>query len=527
MRNLLLATTCACLLGLMAAACGGGSSQSDPPSQSASGGASSGPRLAWDQFAPSAEELRRYSFVLYVDGSPVPLTGATCGALAVGSQSAECTSPLPALAAGQHTLEMATRVTDNGVVIESARSAPITYTVGGSSVASVTEGARASGATAELVASGSRAASLRLPTVVTTSDGLAYAVDIVGAGVKGPAQLAWAPDGRLFVAEADGRVRVIRPGQREAGGRDGGAGGDGDGDNERGNLALDARILLDPPPAGPMGIALHPEFAQNHFVYVAILAQDDSRERAALRVIRLREVGGTLGEAATLFEAPLAVDAVNGEWDEGAGPRLAFGPHRLLHVALPPGAQFDREPAASTPHASMLRLRDDGRVPLDLQALEGVPSSPIGFDWHPTTGALWAVFPGGRGEALLRPLTASGASAGTEAGRVALPIATAGGGEAGSAQATSGVLRFERAPEGRGELARAFVGLPDLDALTVVKLAQPLRTERLLGGIFGPIGDIVTGDDGALYLAARSGATAAGAGGAGDGVVVRLSPKAR
>ena len=88
---------------------------------------------------------------------------------------------------------------------------------------------------------------------------------------------------------------------------------------------------------------------------------------------------------------------------EAAGPRLAFGPDGLLYVALPPGVEFDREPAASTPHASMLRLRDDGRVPLDLPALEGVPASPIGFDWHPSTGALWAMFPGEDGDVVLRP----------------------------------------------------------------------------------------------------------------------------
>ena len=51
----------------------------------------------------------------------------------------------------------------------------------------------------------------------------------------------------------------------------------------------------------------------------------------------------------------------------------------------------------------MLRLRDDGRVPLDRAALSGVVAHPIAFDWHPSTGALWAVFPGDSGEAVLRP----------------------------------------------------------------------------------------------------------------------------
>jgi hypothetical protein len=526
MRNLLLATTCAGLLGILAVACGGEDSREPSPSQSAGG-----PRLAWDQFAPSSEELRRYSFVLYVDGSPVPLAAATCGALATDSRSAECTSPLPALSTGQHTLEMATRVTENGVVLESARSPSITYTAGSSSAASVTEGARASGATAALAAPADRSASLRLETVVSTSDGLAYAVDIVAAGVKAPAQLAWAPDGRLFVAEADGRVRVIQPGEDGIGARQ--WSDSDDGDRGAGNLALDARALLDPPPVGPMGIAFHPGFARNHFVYLAFVAMD-SRERATIRVVRLREVDSALGEAATLFEGPLVVDAANGDWGEDAGPRLAFGPDGLLTVALPRGAQFDREPTSSTPHASMLRLRDDGRVPLNLPALDGVPAFPIGFDWHPTTGALWGVFPAEAGEAVLRPLAASAASEDAEAGRAALPIAAYGSSEAGGAPATAGALRFERMSKSRARPSRAFVGFPGLDALTVVTFAEPTRVEHLVGGMIGPISDLVAADGGTLYLAAqgrpavrRASAADAGAVRAADGVVIRLTPRSR
>ena len=244
--------------------------------------------------------------MLYVDGSPIQLPGATCGALATGTRTAQCTSPLPALTAGQHTLELATRVTENGAVLESARSAPITYSVGGFAAASVSEGALVSGSTATSSAPANRADSLRLETVVSTPDGRTYAVDVVADGVKAPARIAWAPDGRLFVAEADGRVRVIRPGERDTGARK--ESDRDDGDRDVGALALDARALLDPPPVGPMGIVLHANFAQNHLVYLSFRAQD-SRERPMLRVVRLREVDGTLGEAATLFEAPLTVDA--------------------------------------------------------------------------------------------------------------------------------------------------------------------------------------------------------------------------
>jgi hypothetical protein len=510
MRNLLLAITSAGLLGIMTAACG-----SDSPERSAGPGVitvNGSERLAWTQ----AGDVAGLRFLAYVNDRAVDLASAACDG---ATPEATCSSPLPPLNNGVHSIALA--AVDKLSGIESERSAVVVVQKVAGGTSSATAGSIAStsaGLTAARYAPGARLASLHLETGVSTSDGLVYETDTIAAGVKGPAQLAWAPDGRLFVAEADGRVSVIRPGERGASARERGDRDDGGG--EPVHLALDARALLDPPPAGPMGIAFHPGFAQNHYVYVSFLAQD-SRERAALRVIRLRDVGGMLGEAATIFEAPLAVDAVNG------GPRLAFGPDGLLYVALPPGAQFDREPAASAPYASMVRLRDDGRVPLDLPALEGVPASPIGFDWHPTTGALWGVFPAEGGEAVLRTLAASGASVDAEAGRTTLRIAAGGGGESGRGRRAAGVLLFDRTPVGRDGSARAFVGLPGLDVLSVVTFAEPSRTDYLRGGMFGPISDLVAGGGGTLYLAAQGGETAAGASGASGGVLVRLSPRAR
>src|SRR6185436_12585667 len=157
--------------------------------------------------------------------------------------------------------------------------------------------------------------------------------------------------------------------------------------------ALDAEMLTSQR-VGTMGIVSHPDFAQNHLVYLSLL-EYGRLDQTTLRVVRLREVGDTLGEAATLFEAPVAGSAVD------AGPRMAFGPDRLLYLMLPPGMEFVREPAASTPNASMLRLDGDGRV-VSAEPLSGVTSSPLAFTWSPATGALWVMFRGANGEAAVR-----------------------------------------------------------------------------------------------------------------------------
>ena len=466
---------------MLATACGGSPEESPVPGAITVRGTE---RLAWTQ-AGDASALR---FRAYVDNSPVALDAASCDSAA---PEAACTSPLPPLSNGVHTVALT--AIDKFSGLESERSAPITLQKV-SSTSTI--------GTAPFAAPSGRPGSLRLETVVATSDGLAYAVDVVATDVKAPAQLASAPDGRLFVAEADGRVRVVRPGEPE-----------------RGEAALDARAVPDPAPAGPLGLALHPDFPQNRFVYIAFLAHD-SRERTLLRLVRLREVGDTLGEAATLFEAPLTEDAAAGVPLDA--PRLAFGPDRLLYVALPPGIEFDSEPAASTPHASMLRLRDDGRAAPDLPALTNVAANPIAFDWHPSTGALWALFPAGMGQAVLRPVAEGRASGVAEAETDATTLRVAAG-----SQRAPGVLRFQRSPEGRPRPIRAFVAVRENEALTVVTFTEPPRAETLLAGMFGRIGDVVAGSGGTLFLATRNAESASEAGGAKDDVIVRLVPRAR
>ena len=468
----------AAALMLAAAGCGGDSKEPSPgPGVITVSGSE---RLWWNQ----AGDVAGMRFRAYVDDRAVDLTAAACDGTA---PAAACSSPLPPLSNGVHTIALAAVEKLSGA--ESDRSAPITV----QKVPGAT-GSAGAASTAAFSIPSDRAGSQRLETVVSTSDGRTYAVDVIADGLESPARLAWAPDGRLFVAEANGHVRVIRPGERGTGVRERRL--HDDGEREAGTLALDARALLDPRPVGPMGIALHPDFAQNHFVYVSCLAQD-SREGTALRVIRLREVGATLGEAATIFEARLSADAAEVD-GPGDGPRLAIGPDGLLYVALPPGVEFDAEPTASTPHASMLRLGADGRVPAGVAALEGIPASPVGFDLHPVTGALWAILPGEHGEAVIGPLTAGGPSDDGEARRTTLRIAADGGRDFHRGRSAAGVLRFERMPESQNGPARAFVGLPGLDALTIVTFTQPVQTDDLLGGMFGPVDDIAEGEAGAI-----------------------------
>jgi len=409
-------------------------------------------RLAWDQIG----DVARLKFRAYVDDKAVDLPGATCTSSAT---VAACTSPLPALSDGVHTIALVNVSIASGS--ESERTASITLQkVSGRATAS------------SLPLAFARSGGLRLTPVITLADDLAYTADIVATGIRAPAQMSWLPGGRLLVSDADGRVRVVRPGEPE-----------------NHDPALDAAMLTSNR-IGPMGLANHPDFARNRFVYVSLLEQE--RKGTRLRVVRLREVGDTLGEPATLFEAAVADDGTASQ----AGPRMAFGPDRLLYVMLPPGLEFVNEPGASAPRASMLRLTDEGRAASG-EPLSGITSTPLAFAWSPESGALWVMLRGANGEAAVRALEGQGRA---RVMRAEAPAIRAREG-AGSA---AGTLLVESAP----------------NDLLVARLALPVQT---VDGFSDRVGDIVAGEGGTLFVVTNNGLVNGVAGSASD-VVVRLTP---
>jgi len=465
--------------------CGGSSPSpdrpsSDPPSTIPGATTVYGTeRLAWLQPGHASG----MQFRAYVDSTPVELNAAACNGTIPDS---ECSSPLPSMTDGVHSIALA--AVSNG--LEGERSPSITVQkVSARSVVSV-----ASFPDARISAGG-----LRFDRVLTIS-GVSFTIDIVARGLKGPMQLAALPDGRLLVADADARVRVIRPGEPESR-----------------EVALDARELLQPSSAGGLGLAVHPDFAQNRFVYVSFLAQDGP-ERTLLRIVRLREVGDTLGEPLALFEAPLVVlPRASRVADAGATPRLAFGPDGLLYALLPAGVEFDNEPAASRPSASLLRITDEGRVP-EAEPLSGVTAHPLGFAWHPSTAALWLILPGVNGEAVVRSSAAGPVSSIDVAGGNVMRLTDGGG-------SSSGALVIQ--DSGATELARAFPQGVDHESIGALRLTVPILAEGLLPGLSDRIIDVVPAGGGTLYLATNNAGGADGAPGNSGDVVVRLRPQPR
>jgi glucose/arabinose dehydrogenase len=221
------------------------------------------------------------------------------------------------------------------------------------------------------------------PKTYTAADGTKYKVENVASKLDVPWAMAFAPDGRCFVTERKGRVRII--------------GADG---KLVEKPAMTLPNVSGGGEVGLMGVCVHPKFAENHFVY---LAYGDSGKKD-IRVIRCVEKDGVLTHNK---------DILTGIETGGnhAGCAVKFGPDGKLYIST--GEHFQKELAQMMDkiNGKILRLNDDGTVPDD-NPFAGPNKkdkvrpeiwsfgnrNPQGFDWHPTTGMMYETEHGPSGE---------------------------------------------------------------------------------------------------------------------------------
>lgn len=342
--------------------------------------------------------------------------------------------------------------------------------------------------------------------VFSTVDGERFIVETVAVNLEVPWSMAFAPDGRLFVTERPGRVRIL----------DLAAG--------RSDLALTLDDVFTQSEAGLLGLALDPDFAQTRLVYLYYSARLPAGG-GVNRVVRYREVGSTLGEAVVLLDDIPAAPIHD-------GGRLRFGPDGLLYITTGDAASSGLAQDLGSVAGKILRLTRDGSTPGT--NLFGSPiysyghRNPQGLDWHPATGDLWASEHGNIGNDEVNVINA-GANYGwprIEADRT-MPGMVTPVRHYSPAIAPSGAsfYRGQRFTRFANNLFIATLRGTHLLRLTI-DAASPRRIaaeERLLDGTFGRLRDVVTGPDGLLYIATNN-RDGRGSPSATDDRIVRLIP---
>ena len=443
-------TTNAAVLVMLVAtiACGDSKPSTPSPPGTGTGETITGrERVGWDQQAANPAELATLRYAMYVDGARVELTEVSCAQAATATGFA-CSARLPAMSNGSHGLELAAFYDSNGIV-ESAKSPVLRVTV--------------AAATAPV-----SAAPLQPGEVISTTDGVRLDADLVVSGLEDVVDIAVASDGKLFVAERSGRLRIVA-GQTVIESLGDSAGGDD------GGLA---------------SLALDPNFARNGHVYAIHTAGP------IFRIIRYRLVEGRLLERMPLVrDVPASAEP---------SAELRFGPDGNLYAALDDGGSRDAAARLSEWNGKILRLSADGSTPADQPAASPVFWSglrgPSGLDWTSDTATLWMAERGGDGVERIRALS-TGPERPRRAGQSAtyvLPQPLGAGGLAfyrgNAVRPFSGNL-FLAAREG-GYLLR--IRFDEQDTLRAVS------SEKLLEGRIGQPRAVVTTPDGSLYVATDS-----------------------
>jgi glucose/arabinose dehydrogenase len=427
------------LITLFAAACG--SSRPSPPSTGGSGGSpvsiTGRERIGWDQPAGDADLLGSLRFAIYVDNIRNEMADASCSS-ALGTSGFPCGGQLPPMTSGAHTLQIAAFSGSGDALVEGDRSSALQVIVS----------ATASTATAAQT-------DFRSGDTDPTRDGVRLRIDRLAEQLDRPADAAFAPDGRLFIAER-GQVRVLSGGVLQ--------------DTAALSLAVDdlSQRLL--------SIAFDPDFQRTRFVFV--LQTIDSPDGPIVLLARYRELRGALGQRAVIFQS-----AVEGDGDPSG--MLRFGPDGRLYIVI----------GSSEGTGRLFRLNSDGTTPRDQTGTTPAVANGVaiaqGLAWDPRAPLLWIVDNDSTaghlsGVSMSEPPVRAIARARTE-----LPSG-------------SGSVVFYTADTVAEFRNNALIASTNGYILRLRfaedEATRVLDSEKLLENQVGPIRVVVTGADGAIYF---------------------------
>jgi len=211
------------------------------------------------------------------------------------------------------------------------------------------------------------------PFDYATGEGQDIRVVVVTKALSFPYSLTFLPDGTLLVAQRNGQLRAIRNGVLDPNPVSGGPMA-----YSTGESGMPGAVH------GYMNIALHPQFAQNQWLYVSYTKRVGDRN--AVAVARAKWSNSGLTDVKDVW--------VGDETTGGATP-IVFGRDGMLYIATSGG---DAQ-AKDTTSGKVLRIRDDGSAPNDNPFVGQAGYKPeiytlghrssLGLAVHPVTGEVW------------------------------------------------------------------------------------------------------------------------------------------
>ncbi len=165
----------------------------------------------------------------------------------------------------------------------------------------------------------------------------------VATGLSQPTLVTPAPDGRLFICEQAGTMRVVKNGSLLA----------------TPFLQLTVNALGE---RGLIGLTFDPNFATNQYLYVYYTVPTSGSVTVHNRVSRFTANGDVMppGSEQILLE----LDPLSGATNHNGGS-LAFRPDGKLYIAVGDNANTSHPQTLTNHHGKVLRINSDGTTPTD------------------------------------------------------------------------------------------------------------------------------------------------------------------
>ena len=208
------------------------------------------------------------------------------------------------------------------------------------------------------------------PSQPFTATAAEPSIETFARGLNTPWAIDFAPDGRIFISERPGRIRII----------------------ERGQLRSEPWMKIDVAASGEsglMGLAIDPQFTQNRFLYAAYSYRSGA-SGTRNRLVRLREDP----KSGSGIADKILIDDVPGANNHDGG-RVKFGPDGKLYWTIGDAQTTRHAQDLKSLNGKILRLNSDGSIPTDNPWPNSYVYSyghrnPQGLAWQPTTRRLYA-----------------------------------------------------------------------------------------------------------------------------------------
>jgi glucose/arabinose dehydrogenase len=244
-----------------------------------------------------------------------------------------------------------------------------------------------------------------VPTDIQRSEHHAFTLQTVATGIEHPYSIAPLPDDRILLGEKSNGLSIVSA----------------DGSSRR-VVTGTPKFYKDGKPRGTtytgngwlLDIALHPEYADNGWVYLSYgdrcqdcnaASRESGEPVSMIHLIRGRIQDGVWKDQESIWRVDRKHYRAGHEL--GIGARIAFDTEGHVYLSLGGIGGYAGMQDLDSPYGKVHRVHDDGRIPIDNPHVDvegALPSTwtvghrnPQGMDFDPHTGRLWGSEHGPRG----------------------------------------------------------------------------------------------------------------------------------